>query len=296
MKKYYIQIIAIIFLFGISACNKIERPEAPTQGLETNEINGDTVTFPTLGTTIQKIILEEFTGHKCVNCPDGHKRAANLKTRYGDTLVLMAIHAGVFSNPEPSTIYTADYRTEAGNQLNDAFGIQGYPTGLINRTAFFGGLLLDRTAWSSASNAIDRTSPKLALQIKTAENSGENSFNIFVKATFLESIQQNIKLAIFIIEDSIVSPQTNNLASLGPVPDIVDYVHRHMLRGAVNSAWGVSIANAETSSAANSSVIKGYKYSLTGKPFVPSRCGIIAIAYNVETKAILQVEETHLVH
>lgn len=292
MKKYSIQIIAIILLFGISACDKIERPK---EQVKTNEINSDTVTFPAIGVPIQKFILEEFTGQTCINCPLAHKEAAKLKTKYGDTIVLMAIHAGIFSAPEPSTIYTADFRTEAGNDLNDAFGVQSYPNGLMNRTPYSGNMLVGRSQWSSAANALDRTSPKLGLQILTSANSSENSYAIYVKTTFLESIDKNIKLAIFIIEDSIVSPQKNSSSSMGSVPDITDYIHRHMLRDAVNSVWGVSVASSGSPSAINSSVIKGYTYSLTGKPFVPSRCSIIALAYDVDTKAVLQVEETHLV-
>lgn len=293
MRKVHIQIIAFFIFLGLYACDKIERPEAQ---IKTNELNGDTVAFPAIAAPYQKIFLEEFTGHTCVNCPKGHKIAADLKARYGDTIVLMAIHAGIFAKPEPNTIYTADYRTEAGTEINDSYGVQGYPSGLINRTPYLGMTLLGTSAWSAAANAINRTSPKMAIQIKTAPGSESNSHNIFVKSTFLEPIQQNIKLAIFIIEDSLVSPQTNNNASLGTIPDIESYTHRHMLRGAVNSAWGAEIATNASISPANSFVVKGYSYSLAGKPFVASRCYIIAVAYNVDSKQVIQVEETHLVH
>ncbi len=290
MKKYSFHIILLLFVMAISACDKIERPEPQAKS---NELNGDTVVFPAVSNTIQKIVLEEFTGHLCVNCPQGHKKAADLKVRFGDTLVVIAIHAGIFANPEPSTIYTADYRTEAGNDLNTAFGIQGYPSGLVNRTQFMGMTVLDKSAWQAAANAINRTSPKLAIQIKVGENS-DNSINVFVKTTFIQATQQNIKLAIFITEDDIVSPQTNNLASIGAIPDITDYVHKHMLRGAVNSAWGAVIGTSTTESPLNSSVIKGYNYSFAGKPMVKTNCSIVAIAYDTDSKQVVQVEEIEL--
>ena len=51
---------------------------------------------------IRKILLEDYTGHKCPNCPEAAVEAHNLKLAYGDSLVIMAVHAGVFAEPAPS--------------------------------------------------------------------------------------------------------------------------------------------------------------------------------------------------
>lgn len=290
MKKHGILLIAIIIIAAISSCDKIEGPYTEVN----NQIEADSV-FPELTNPIQKILLEEFTGHTCVNCPQGHKKAADLKARLGDTLVVLAIHAGLFAEPKPGTIYADfDYRCEEGNALNVAFGVPGYPTGLVNRTQFMGSIVLDKSAWSSAANAINKTAPKLAIQLKSGYQSSDNSVNIYAKITFLQAVQQNIKLSLFISEDSIVSPQMNNLASIGSVPDITDYVHRHVLRGAVNSVWGDDVSTLASATVVNSFVLKGYNYSFAGKPYVKNHCSIIAVAYDVDSKEVVQVEEIHL--
>ncbi len=294
MKNLLILFLGLSSVLWISSCDKIEGPY-----IEQNTLVAtcDTPTFTQLTNPIQKIFLEEYTGQTCVNCPQGHKTAATLKTRYEDTMVLMAIHAGIFAEPEAApSIFTADYRSEAGNQLNSFFGVQGYPSGIVNRTPFMGMTVLDKSAWSSAINALDRTSPTLAIQLEAVDNSAENGFCVFVKSTFLQNTLKNYKLTLFLIEDSIVSPQKNNLASIGPVPDITDYIHRHMLRTSINSVWGDAISTITTQSAANSFVIKGYSFSFSGKPYVKSRCSVIAVVYDSDTKAVVQVEETHLPH
>ena len=47
--------------------------------------------------THKSVIIEEFTGIHCGNCPDGHKRAAALQRMHPDNLFVVAIHAGSFA-------------------------------------------------------------------------------------------------------------------------------------------------------------------------------------------------------
>jgi hypothetical protein len=291
MKNILISLFSVIFIFAVSSCDKIEKPEKPVQ---TDELNGDTVVFPVLGTPIQKVLLEEFTGHTCVNCPTGHKKAADLKALYEDTLVVVAIHAGYTAEPVSGTIFTADYRTEAGNELCSSFSVPGNPSGLVNRTPFNGSTVLLYGVWAGAIKAIDRSNPPLAIQLKVNDYPSEKRINVFAKSTFLQDTQKNYKLTFFLIEDSIVSPQSNNSTAIGTVPEIVDYMHQHMLRGSINSVWGTSIATTSAQIAANTSVVKGYNYSFDGKIFVKSNCSVIAVVYDVDTKKVVQVEETHL--
>jgi hypothetical protein len=293
MKKYVLFLIAINAIVAICSCDK-EKKDNIVVNNQNNQIEIDTI-FPPLSNPIQKLFLEEFNGHTCVNCPLGHIQSATLKARYGDTLVLMSIHAGSFAEPNIAP-YTADFTTEAGDSLHFAFGVTGYPTGMINRTPFGGSMVLEKSAWTAAANAIDRSSPELAIQLMTIDNSTDNSINVYAKITFLQAIQKNIKLAIFIIEDSIISPQKNGYTSVGTVPDILDYVHRYTLRETVNSVWGDEIASIVTTTSANSVILKSYIFSFANKPYVKNHCSIIAVACDMDSKEVLQVEEIHLSH
>ena len=51
------------------------------------------------------VLLEEFTGQKCTNCPDAHRMVAQLINQYGDRLISVAIHSGGFGIAE---IFTND--------------------------------------------------------------------------------------------------------------------------------------------------------------------------------------------
>src|ERR1700741_1300369 len=85
----------------------------------------------------RKVLIEEFTGVRCVNCPDGSAEIENLLSLYGGNLVAVSIHSGFFSDPYPDNLY--DFRTPEGDQLLNYLGQPlGYPTAVIDRKLFNG--------------------------------------------------------------------------------------------------------------------------------------------------------------
>ena len=64
---------------------------------------------------LRQVLIEEFTGVRCVNCPAGSEAIENLLDSYGDQLVAISIHAGFFSPPMGESQY--DFRTDEGNNL-----------------------------------------------------------------------------------------------------------------------------------------------------------------------------------
>ena len=96
MKKINLIVTLAILLCAFVSCDKIEGPYiTPDESVETN------VEFPDIdpNNVFRKVLIEEYTGHRCTNCPDGHRELASLHERYGDTLVAIGIHAGTFALP-----------------------------------------------------------------------------------------------------------------------------------------------------------------------------------------------------
>ena len=87
---------------------------------------------PTLGD--RKVLVEEFTGVRCVNCPAGASELDNLRGIYGDRLVVVSIHTGDFSTPYSDSKF--DFRTPEGTALEKNLGAPlGYPTAERYRAA-----------------------------------------------------------------------------------------------------------------------------------------------------------------
>ena len=106
-------------------------------------IASDTVTVPfdaTLSTQERNVLLEDFTGVRCVNCPDGHLVAASIINTYSPgRVVVVAEHdtLGLLTGPYPFGHY--DFRTtEAKDIIALLGGISSKPIGAIDRKYFTG--------------------------------------------------------------------------------------------------------------------------------------------------------------
>jgi hypothetical protein len=121
MKNFKILFLFFALVIFFSACEKITPPYKESKG-GGNDTTG----------VLKNVLLEDYTGHTCVNCPTAAVIAHDLKNLYGDRLIVMAVHAGYFADPHPG-IFENDYRTQAGNEWNTFFGFQNYPSGLIDR-------------------------------------------------------------------------------------------------------------------------------------------------------------------
>ena len=104
----------------------------------------------------KNVVLEEFTGIHCTYCPDGHKKAQQLKDNNPGDVILVNVHTGGYATPgngEP------DFRTSFGSGLGNQSDLTGYPAGTVNRKVFSsyamdGGTAMGRSSWQAAGATI----------------------------------------------------------------------------------------------------------------------------------------------
>lgn len=247
--------------------------------------------FPEVPVAVQNVLLEDYTGHRCVNCPQAAIQAHDLVASWGGRLKLVAVHAGLFA-AYVSAPYTANYTTPAGDAWDQTFGVSnvGNPNGLINRTGFSQNHIVSPSNWAGRIQDAMQQTPEVMLQVITDYSPAERKLCAHVRATWLQDMQDNINLLLIILEDSIVSPQKNNNPQVGPVPDIMDYTHMHVMRHAMNGIWGRPIISADSLTSAGSQIIHTYRYDLP-ETWVAEHCGVIAFVYRTSDYQILQVED-----
>ena len=269
----------LVLLIIVAACDKIEPPYIEEHGGNGQE---DTTVV------LRKVLLEDYTGHRCVNCAGAAQTAHQLQELYEGQLVIMSVHAGQFAEPLPGSIFTADYRTEAGNQWDDFFGVQVYPSGMVNRAEYNGDVVLPETKWGQALAAALQPEADAEIKISNEFDNGKVASTITVK--FLHEMPDNYALQVCITEDSIVSPQLNNDENAGEVPVIENFVFMHMLRGVLNGVWGEDIFGSTIQAGKEYSVT--YNYNVAG---VPEHSNIVAFVYDQNGKAVIQAEEAPVI-
>jgi len=265
-------LILFIVAWGLQSCDKVKEPYA-----EIKPAGGDT--------NYRMILLEDYTGHKCVNCPAAGILARDLEELYKGQIMVMAVHATWFATPDQTGDFTANYTTEAGNTWSSEFQIESAPYGLINRRYYSGShIYLNPKYWGNAVQDFVEL-PKVAIMsINNVYNDATRSLSTKIETKFLEQTQGTINLTVCILEDSIVSPQKNNDPLVGSVPVIYQYVYMDMLRGNVSGIWGDELT---TSVIPNTVYSKSYTFQMN-EAWVAPHCWILAFISDANTHEILQ--------
>jgi hypothetical protein len=278
----------IAFAFIVS-CDKIEEPFVKQTG-SVDTAACPVPEFPAVTTVLKRVLLEDYTGHTCVNCPRAALIAHDLKQAHGEQLVLVAVHAGFFAKPFASGDFVYDFRTATGTQWDETFGIGnvGNPNGMINRIGFPNNHIISPSGWGAAVVNALASAPLVDLQMINQYDPDERKLCTHIKTRFITEINKNLKLVVVLTENNIIKPQKNNDAEVGTTPVIEDYEHNHVLRAAINSTWGNSVAVEGTVNP--ESVVKSFKYMLKDE-FVPENCSVVAFVYDESTNEVLQALE-----
>lgn len=270
MTKNNIYII-FFFLFSLS-CDKISHPF--TEGC----LNccGDSENQK----PIKTVLIEEFTGHKCSNCPNGTRIIENIIETYCDHVVVLACHPfnQDFTSPNDSGPLATDFRTSETTEIAEEFGFWGFPSALLNRINngnFFQPFELNTEIHNLLFDSNNNLIPP-DLDIKISFSSGSFPIVISTEIEKLNELNGEYKLAVVVSEDFIISGQYDGNEL------IEDYEHNHVYRSAINGTWGEPIDLTEKT------IVKHYDLINPNGVNDISNCTIVAYVYNNETKEIIQ--------
>ncbi|MCD8297362.1 MAG: Omp28 family outer membrane lipoprotein [Prevotella sp.] len=183
------------------------------------------------------VLIEDFTGQRCVNCPAATAIIEQLQEQYGtDNVIAVGIYSGPFGASANGSLLPLT--TETGNYYYNTFGVSEQPSALIDRHS----VNSNTATWAAeVYNYIQETSP-LILDVTNSYDEATRTVSITVEGTAIESVSG--KLQVWLIEDNIVSTQYLSDGSFDN-----NYVHNHVFRTTVNDKDGESFAVAEAGSA-----------------------------------------------
>ena len=211
------------------------------------------------------VLIEDYTGHYCVNCPRATEEIERLIEQYGDSIVIaVAIHSGPFgkSKGEPSPLYT-----EVGDMYFNTWGMSAQPIGLIDR--LFGSTPFSYTDWAGGVNYEVAIEPPVSFLTDIDYDSETRDAAIEVQTIGLDSALVSGKLQVWLVEDSIDSFQL--------MPDgsrEEHYNHMHVFRASVNDPWGdaLSVSHGQVA-------VKNYELKLD-PAWVPEHCSVVTFLYD----------------
>jgi hypothetical protein len=234
----------------------------------------------------RQVLVEEFTGVRCVNCPAGSEELENLLGQYGEQLVAVSIHAGSFSPPYPESKY--DFRTEAGDNILSFLGEPlGYPTAVVNRKKFEGefDLQLSKSQWAGFIQNELQTPPQVKVHINPDYEADTGLASMDITLFIEENIEEDIALTVMVLEDGVEDYQET------PDGKVSDYEHKHIFRNTITAYNGNLIQEATT---AGEVICKSYAYTLD-PTWIPENIEIVAFVSQVGgEKDVLQAAKIKL--
>lgn len=293
-------------LYSLFSCDVIDKPVQLEEEIiveygycdttNLNPIYSDTIVNDAFG-NLKKILLEDYTGVACGNCPLAASILNDMVTKYGSQIIPIGVHADFFANVvDFHTGYPIDFRTEAGEEYFTFFKVLTNPNGMVNRIPYNGNRVLGMNSWDLAIQTIKDDANIIDLELKNIYNSERRISFLEVKIKFKENSTKKYKLVAHLAENNIISKQANYEVGGDPnydSPYELDYPHKHVLRSTYeNRIWGKDVNSADIN-AGDEVKISFDKYCVS-PDFIDTNCEIIVYIYDDATKEIAQVESIHL--
>ena len=265
-------------ILGMMSCDKLKEPyftEPVVQQSDTIQLEAaDTLDFD--GKAV--VLLEDYTGVKCVMCPSGAAIAADLQEQYGEHLVVLGVHPkGSLQDPQGEF---PDFRTDDGNEWNNHFNIGTYPTGTVNRKEALG-----KDQWAAAVAEVIGGDAPVRLIIKSEYDNVSRELKLSIHSKFLQEANGNTCLTVCMMEDNIVGKQVT------PSGLNNEYVHRHVFRGTADGiTWGRMLDNQVETIEAGRNFITNMKFKVS-EDYNADEFYIVALITDNTTKQVLMAAE-----
>jgi hypothetical protein len=320
MKKF------LFFTFGISilltSCDKVKNAYPKTTTNSTLDWSlypdGDSAyyvsqglwpTFSTNPNTLRNVLIEDFTGHQCINCPPSTLNMEQLIATNPNRIFGLAIHAGptgMTGFQQTNSTFPNVLYCNASLEIGSHFGEEipgstflGNPAFCVNR--ILGGNQFTSNAGSAISNKTNNAlSSVLKVNLQAQLNYFTSTRGLFLHTEIDKidaALTNEIAIVVCLVEDSLVGPQLVPSSSWDQdgVQDGVytQYVHRDILRGMIdNRTFGKVLSPDDLGS--NNKYYVDYSYKLPNE-YDPNNMKVYIYVYDKITQEIYQIIEKHLI-
>jgi hypothetical protein len=254
MKKIFSIILMLsIASFGFNGCTEIGPPinltpeTPPVVGAKKSGLIYDTsfveTTIP--AADAKRILIEEFSGQKCTNCPTGKYAVKQIMASNLGKISSVTLHTNVFA-PLSDPIAPVDFRTSFATEISNNYGNGiGIPCAMVNRVLFGGQsarAMTTPSTWAGfvTSELVKTSYVNIKLNSIWDETIMQDSVSIELHFANAAPANDSINLTLMLIEDKIEAPQDSSGI------EVEHYEHENILRTMLTTSSGIQIKGAKT--------------------------------------------------
>lgn len=255
---------------------------------------------------LHNVLVEEFTGQSCSNCPAGHDLLESISNAHSDRVNIIGLYQNdntALTNP-PSG-YQYDFRSNDANTIGvTVFGkVAGIPTAGIDRApgSASSPLQIARPDWGTMIPGRLSIADSINLLVVSNYDTATQTATIKATVTYLYPMSSKQSLSIVIVEDSMTDKQ--EFPSFQYPPDGVNpnYVFTNVFREMITAVpWGDPILDTLATKPQGQVYWRKYTYKPKAEVnphIVPKHCRVIAFVSSAETndKHVYQSAQTTLI-
>lgn len=263
------------------------------------------------------VLLVEFTGNRCVNCPGAAMVASEMLDIAPENVVVVGMHPDGITYTDPM-VANIDFRSKEAMDYLSFYGgsiSTGLPVGVVNGFNYAESnakgekekkdYLLGSSVWTAKVFEQRDIAPKCLIELSHVKEGDNHTVTAVLKPQESDTI--SVSLQFWLVESGIVAPQSisSSLKSsyLEKYPDadmghssVNNYVHNHVFRGTLNGLWGEELGKLESVNCPNCGPVlptKSCTFTVDSK-YVVDNCSVVAVLINTETKEVVQAAEIAL--
>lgn len=279
--QYFLASCLAVLILLASSCEEIPPVLNPNDG------NGGDTETP-VDMQMRQVLIEEFTGVRCVNCPAGSEAIEVLLGQHGQQLVAVSIHAGFFATP-----YAESNEDLSNNQGESIMSLVsepiGFPTAVVNRKLFDGeeGRQIGQGQWAGKIAEELIGDPTVRIDIQNTFNDGDRTLTADIDLYVVEDVvAEDLRLSVYLTE--------NNISDYQQTPSGVqsDYTHKHVFREALTAVEGDQLSESFTAGAV---VSRTLTFTLPAN-YNANECEVVAFVHQGGgTLDVIQAHQAHVV-
>jgi hypothetical protein len=300
--------VAFAATIVISGCDRVENPfpAAVSTDLDQSLYPGNWNDYvanewPTFGAntnTERNVLIEDYTGHKCVFCPAQTTNMKNLEATDPEHILTVAIHAGPLGlselQEEGSAPYEHVFYNDEALYYGNYFGqlpgsnFTGNPMFTVSRVKYQSQYTI--TGQNLPTPTGDVRASALKINIQSAVNYYPSTRGVFLHTEVdkLDAALTDLAMVVYLVEDSVVAAQSFP----GGVTQN-SYVHHDILRGCIDGqVFGRTITD-DYLDADNGNYYLNYSYRLPDE-YDPTNMHLLIYVMDKNTLEIYQVIEQHI--
>lgn len=241
--------------------------------------------------TPKRVLIEEFTGVTCPNCPAGHRAIKTMIDANPGRISAIGYQPFNIAQANPAPETHSDNRTQKATDLGKSFGGVPYlPCATFNRVPEEGEFLRARPYWTTMLDNRLKESAPMNMTLASTYDSSNRELKVTVRVAYTAEVATKHRLTVALTEDNIIDAQEESLPGGGPIITHPDYEHTHVFRDFLSSVTGDNVLDSIAVKRPGRVYERRYTLKLDSK-WNAANCAVTAFVHNEDNgqKNILQV-------